>query len=155
MESRSRFITIALAIAAATGFALAVQSAWWSVGEVVIGPYGARHCFGGECRESGIAWIGGSDLWMRSTVASRAGGYITMFFLVVLGGAVAAKRIPRLAARGSIAAIVTAAATGGYFAFAFPGIQGAELGRGIFLFVIAILSGLAAAILVLRSERLA
>src|SRR5262245_49802860 len=112
-------MTVVLAILAATAFAIAVQSAWWGIGEVGIGPFGSRHCFTGECRESGLAWIGGSDLWMRSAVASRAAGFIAMFVLLMFAGALAAKREPKLIARGVIAAIVTAAVTGAYFAAAF------------------------------------
>src|SRR5688572_12420994 len=96
MESRSRWPVVALALLGAFSFALAVQSAWWTAGEVAIGPFGARHCFGGECRESGLAWIGGSELWMRSAVATRAAGYIAMFVLLAFAGGIAAKREPRL-----------------------------------------------------------
>src|SRR5262245_66496181 len=120
MDSRSRWFTVGLALAGATSFAIAVQSAWWGIAEVAIGPFGSRHCFGGECREAGLAWIGGSELWMRSAVATRAAGYIAMFVLLMFAGAIAAKREPTLVARGVAAAIVTAAATGGYFALAYP-----------------------------------
>src|SRR5688572_12589127 len=104
---KSRWIGVALALLGAFAFALAVQSPWWSIGEVTIGPFGARHCFGGECRESGLGWIGASELWMRSAIAARAGGYIAMFVLIALAGGVAAKREPTLVARGTLAAIVT------------------------------------------------
>src|SRR5688572_5439606 len=153
MESRSRWVAVALAIIAATSFALAVQSAWWTVGEVAIGPFGARHCFGGECRETGLAWIGGSDLWMRSAVATRAAGYIAMFVLIMLGGAIAAKREPRIIARGALASIVTATATGVYFAAAFPGIAGVSVDRGLFMFAAGIVLGVAAVVYFLRSAR--
>jgi hypothetical protein len=144
-------MTVVIALVAATSFALAVQSAWWTIGEVDIGPFGARHCFGGECRESGLAWIGGSDLWMRSAVATRAAGYIAMFVLLAFAGALAAKRQPKLAARGALAAIVTAAVCGGYFAAAFPGLGGAGVARGVFLYAVAIVAGLAAVLMFLRA----
>jgi len=150
---RSRLLPLFLALAAASAFALAVQSAWWSAGEVSIGPFGARHCFGGECRESGLTWLGGTDLWMRAGVAARAAGYIAMFVLVVLAGGLAAKRIPRLMARCSIVSIVTAAATGGYFALQFPdAVLGSvrTFGIGLFLFGGAIALGVAAAVFTLR-----
>ncbi len=142
-----------LALAAASAFALAVQSSWWSAGEVTIGPFGSRHCLGGECRESGLGWLGGTDLWMRAGVAARAGGYIAMFILVVLAGGLAAKRIPRLMARASIVAILTAAVGGTYFGLSFPsaGLNGAQsLGIGVFLFGGAIVLGIAAAVFTLR-----
>lgn len=143
---------MALALLAASGFALAVQSAWWKVAEVSVGPFGSRHCFGGECRESGLSWIGGTELWMRSAIASRSAGYIAMFALVFLAGAVAAKRVPVLIARMSFVAILTALATGIYFAIAFPGLNEASLGFGIFFFFAAAVVGMAAAIIVARSR---
>lgn len=156
---RSRFIPLVLALAGASAFALAVQSAWWSAGEVAIGPFGSRHCFGGECRETGLSWLialgrtdgaSVSDLWMRAGVGARAAGYISMFMLIVLGGGLAAKRIPRLVARASLVAILTAIVTGGYFALGFPGLGGANVSYGVFFFVAAIVLGVAAAVFTLR-----
>lgn len=152
MESRSKWITMSLALLAASGFALAVQSAWWKVAEVSVGPFGSRHCFGGECRESGLSWIGGTELWMRAAIASRSAGYIAMFALVFLAGAVAAKRVPVLIARMSMVAILTALATGIYFVVAFPGLKEASLGFGIFFFFAAAVAGFAAAITVARAR---
>jgi hypothetical protein len=147
---RSRWVPLMLALLAASTFALAVQSAWWSAGEVTIGPFGSRHCFGGECRESGMAWLGGTDLWMRSGVAARAGSYIAMFVLVVLAGGLAAKRVPRLMAKASIVSIITAGASGGYFAVGFPGLGGSSTNVGLFMFAGAVVFGVAAAVLTLR-----
>lgn len=156
MDTRSRWIPVLLAIAAAAGFAIAVQSPWWSVAEVQIGPFGSHHCFGGECRETGLAWVQGSDLWMRSAVATRAAGYIAMFVLLMLAGALAAKREPKLVARGTLAAIVTAAACGTYFVAAFPGVPSAGVDRGVFFFAASIVLALAAVITFLRlASRLA
>jgi hypothetical protein len=151
MEARSRWISLALGLLAASAFALAVQIAWWHVAEVTVGPFGSRHCFGGECRETGLAWLGGSDLWMRAAVATRAAGYIAMFAFVVLAGAIAAKRVPVLVARASIVAVLTATASGIYFIAAFPGLPEASLGVGAVLFAVGIVAGMAAAIVVLRS----
>lgn len=155
MESRSRWIAVGLALVAASAFALAVQTAWWSVAEVTIGPFGSRHCFGGQCRETGLAWLGAADLWMRSGVATRAGGYIAMFALIVLAGTVAAKRVPALIARASLVAIITATVAAVYFIAAFRGVPGLaeiSLGAGVFLFAGGVLAGVAAAVLVLRSS---
>jgi len=154
---RSRLLPLMLALAGACAFALAVQSAWWSAGAVSIGPFGARDCFGGECGERGLSWTGGTDLWMRAGVAARAAGYIAGFILVVVAGALAAKRIPRLMARASIVSIITAVAAGGYFAFAFPAAAlggQATLGHGMFLFAAGIVLGVAAAVFTLRMPSL-
>lgn len=150
---RSRLIPVVLALTAATLFAISVQVAWWSIAEVAIGPFGSRHCFGGECRESGLSWLGGSDMWMRSAVATRAAGYIAMFVLLMFAGAVAAKREPKLVARGCLAAIVTAAAAGAYFAAAFPGLGGASVSYGVFLYAGAVVAGVAAIVVFLRRRR--
>lgn len=150
VRSRTRILGLVLALVGAFAFALSVQSAWWIAGEAEIGPYGTRHCFGGECRETGLAWIRGTDLWMRSGIAARAGGYIAMFALIILAGGLAARRIPRLVARASLVGILTTIISGGYFVFAFPGVPTATLGRGIFLFAAAIVIGIAAAVVTLR-----
>lgn len=152
MERRSKWISMGLALLAASGFALAVQTAWWEVAEVTVGPFGSRHCFNNECRESGLSWIGGTDLWMRAAIASRGAGYIAMFALVFLAGAIAAKRIPVLIARMSIVSILTALAAGIYFFVAFPGINEASLGFGVFFFFAAAVAGIAAAVIVARSQ---
>lgn len=152
MNPRTRWITVGLALIAACAFALAVQTAWWSVAEVTIGPFGSRHCFGGECSETGLAWLGGADLWMRSGIATRAAGYISMFVLVVLAGSVAAKRVPALIARASLASILTAIVSGVYFLVAFPGVAEASISAGMFLFAGAIIAGVAGAIVVLRAS---
>src|SRR5262245_42761394 len=96
--TRSRLLTVVLAVLGATSFAISVQSAWWEVGEVAIGPFGARRCFSGECSETDLGWIGGSDLWLRSAIAARVAGYIAMFVLLMFAGARAANREPKLVA---------------------------------------------------------
>ena len=148
--SRPRILALVLSLASAVAFALSMQAAWWTAGEVSIGPFGARHCFGGECRETGLSWLGGTEMWMRAGVAGRAAGYIAMFVLVIVAGALAAKRVPRLMAKASIVSILTATVTGVYFAAAFPGLGGSALGHGIFLFAAAIGLGIAGAVATLR-----
>ena len=143
-----------VALLAASSFALAVQSAWWSIGDVAdVGPFGTRRCFGGECTEVDLTWLGGSELWMRSAVATRAAGYIAMFVLLMFAGALAAKREPRLVARGALSAIVTALAAGAYFAAAFPGVSGAGIAQGPFLLAAGVVLGVAAVVVFLRSAR--
>jgi hypothetical protein len=68
----------------------------------------------------------------------------------LLAGGLAAKRIPRLVARCSIVAILTAVVSGAYFAIRFPGVGGASIGYGLFLFFAAIMLGIGAAITTLR-----
>ena len=148
--TRSRLIPVVLALTAATSFAIAVQSAWWSAGEVSIGPFGSRSCFSGECRESGLSRFAGSDLWMRAATATRAAGYISMFVLLMFAGALAAKREPKLIARGCISAILTAAVVGAYFALAKPTITSATMSYGVFLYAGAVVAGVAAVVLFLR-----
>ena len=152
MQPRSKWISLALALLAASGFALAVQTAWWNVATVTVGPFGSRACFNGECSERGLAWIGGSDLWMRAAVASRAAGYIAMFALVFLAGALAAKRTPVLIARMSIVSILTALVSGVYFFVGFPDLNEASLGLGLFLLAAAAIAGMAAALILARAQ---
>lgn len=87
---------------------------------------------------------------MRAGIAARAGGYIAMFVLVVVAGALAAKRIPRLMARASLVAIITATAGGVYFLAGFPGVGESSISAGGFLFLGAIVLGVAAAVTTLR-----
>jgi hypothetical protein len=87
---------------------------------------------------------------MRSATATRAAGYIAMFALLMFAGAVAAKREPKLIARGSISAILTAAVVGAYFAAAAPRLDGASMSYGIFLYAGAVVAGVAAVVSFLR-----
>jgi hypothetical protein len=151
MPPRARWIALCLALVAGSAFALAVQSPWWSAGEVAIGTFGSRHCFAGECRTSGLAWIGASELWLRAGIAMRAAGFIAMFALLVLAAGLAARRAPRLVAGAVLTSIVTAMVAGGYFAVAFPGLGGASFARGLVMFGVAIVTGIVAAIIVLRA----
>lgn len=144
-----------LALLAASAFALSVQTAWWSLAEVTIGPFGSRHCFGGECNSTGFAWLGQHDFFMRSAVATRAGGYIAMFAYIIVAGSVASKRVPTLIARAGIVAILTAtvAAIGFYVKFPGANIGTPSIGAGPFMFAIGIVSGIAASIMVHRARR--
>ena len=102
----------------------------------------------------GINWItGADDLWILSAVAARAAGSIACFVLLALAGALAAKRVPHLVAKLALVALITAGVTGGYFAFAFPGVGGSGVDLGVFLFVAALVLGWVAPILVMRSAR--
>src|SRR5262245_4079513 len=105
---KNRWSIVALALLAASAFALSVQAGrWWVIGdgEVEIGPFGAHSSFGGA---GGFSWAGGSARWERFGVATGAGGLIAMLVLVVVAGAIAAHRVPRLAAQTALVAIATA-----------------------------------------------
>lgn len=124
------------------------------IGDVEIGPHGSRHCFGaGECKLADLAWVGGGDRWMRLGMATWAGGLVATFMLVVMSARLAAKKVPRLVAKSVLVAIATASLAGTVFVVQFPGVQGASLARGAWLFTLAIALALAAAISVLRAAR--
>lgn len=149
---RRRWIALGFALVGAAALALSSIEAWWIAGEVSIGPSGTHHCFGGDCRSSGLAWLGASDLWMRSAVATRAAAIIGSALLVLLAGALAARRIPRLVARTTIVALSAATATGAYFLVKFPPPGGEHVARGPFLYAAGLVTGAVAAALVLRTK---
>ncbi|MEO7731632.1 MAG: hypothetical protein ABIY55_11710 [Kofleriaceae bacterium] len=149
-----RWFVVAIALAAASAFALSVQAGrWWAIGDVEIGPFGTRSPFGGP---GDLSWAGGSARWERFGVATWAAGLIAMFVLLVLAGAVAAHRVPRLAARTTLVAIGTATLVGIAFLMSRPdnGLP-FELARGTYLFAGAVIAGTIVAIRVLRTAPLA
>jgi len=148
---KHRWFVVALALAAASAFALSVQAGrWWSIGDVEIGPLGSRSPFGGP---GDLSWAGGSARWERFGVATWAGGLIAMFVLVVLAGAVAANRIPRLAAKTALVAIATAGLAAIAFVATRPdhGLPFA-IDRGVVLFVAAAVAGTVVGVGVLRAS---
>lgn len=149
---RTRWIAIGLALVGAVAFAMASMAAWWIAGEATIGPFGTHHCFGGDCKSTGLSWTGGTDLWMRSGIATRAAALIATALLVLLAGALAAKRVPRLVARTTIVAIAASIVTGSYFFAKFPPLGGESLGLGPLLYGGGVVTGLVAAVLVLRTK---
>ena len=150
---KSRWPIVALALLAAVAFAISVWAGrWWSIGDVEIGPFGSKQCFGGECRPTSLTWIGGSERWMRMGMATWAGGLIAMLVLLIMAAGVAAKRIPRLAARTALVAIVTVTITGVLFIMQYPGVDGATVDRGLWLWLAAIILGSIAAVGVVRAR---
>jgi hypothetical protein len=150
--TRQRWLLIATSLAAAGGFALSVQGGrWWSISDVAIGPLGARSPFGGL---GGLSWAGGSAQWERFGIATYAAGLIAMGVLIFLAGALAAGRVPRLAARTAVVAVGVAALVGSRFAAGVPN-SGLpfELDRGFWLFAGAVIAGALAAWGVLRAAR--
>ena len=149
-----RWLYVGISLISACAFALSVWAgSWWTVAEVQIGPLGSRHCFNGDCRPGGLAFLQGSDLWMRSAVATWMAGFVAMVVMIGLAGAIAAGRVPRLFAKTTLVAIATALVAGGYFVIGFPGMLDApvSIGQGMILFAIAIPLALVPAIRVLRS----
>jgi hypothetical protein len=148
---KHRWFVAALALAAASAFALSVQAGrWWSIGDVEIGPSGSRSPFGGV---GDLSWAGGSARWERFGVATWAAGLIAMLLLVVLAGAVAASRVPRLAAKTALVAIATAGLVAIAFVAARPdnGLP-FTLGRGIAWFAAAVVIGVISAVCVVRAR---
>lgn len=148
---KHRWVVVVLALVAASAFALSVQAGrWWAVGDVEIGPFGAHSPYGNS---GSLSWAGGSPRWARFGAATWAGGLIAMFVLVVVAGAVAARRIPKLAAKTALVAIATAALAAIAFIAARPD-NGLPfvLGRGVVLFAVALVTGLLAVVPVLRAR---
>ncbi len=136
---------------AASAFAVSVQAGrWWTIGDVDIGPFGAHTTFGGPMN---LARFASSDRWARFGIATWAAGLVAMLVLVVLAAAVAAKRVPRLAAKTSLVAIVTATLVAIAFYTGFPSVElPASVDRGVPIFVAGIVLGVAAAVLVLTNR---
>jgi hypothetical protein len=152
---RARWFIVGIAVVAAAAFALSVQAGrWWTVAGFEIGPVGSHRCFDGECTSTGLGWTGGSERWMRTGTGVWAAGFLSMLVLLVVAGAVAGKRVPRLAAKMALVSVATAVVTGALFVIQFPGVQGAEveIGRGLPLFGAAIVLGATACIAVLRAR---
>lgn len=150
-----RWIIVVLALAGASLFALSViGGAWWTIGDLVsVGPFGSRRCFGdgGDCRGSGLGWIGGDSRWMRIGMATWAAGMIAMLALATLAATAASKRAPKLLAKLVLSAVGTAALVGIAFVALFPGVEAAVLGRGSILFFAGVVLGLASAVLLIRA----
>ena len=151
---RGRWLFLASAVVAAMALATSVWVApWWSIGEVTIGPLSSRHCFGGECRPAGLAWIGGDDLWMRSAIATGTAALVAMMLLLGVAGGLAARRAPVLVAKMSLVAIGAAIPCAIYFVARFPGLQGSALDVGAILFAVGAVMGAVAPLVVLRRHR--
>ncbi len=152
---KGRWLVIGIALVACIAFAMSVQGGqWWVLGDHEIGPFGAKRCFDDGCVPAKLSWLGTGERWMRIGMGTWAGGLISAFVLIVLSAALAAKRIPKLAAKTVLVAVVTAGLAGGLFAMQFPRAEfpAAELGRGAFLFIAAIVLAATSAILVLRAK---
>lgn len=142
---------VAVAVVSATLFAISVWIGdWWMVGEVAVGPMGSRHCFKGDCRPAGLAWLNAGDFWQRCAVATWVGSLISMVLLLGVAGAFAAGRTPKLLAKSTLTALVTTALAGGYLFAKMPDAGTPQLAQGAYLFVAAIVLGFVAPIQALR-----
>jgi hypothetical protein len=144
------WLAMSIALVGAAALALSSIEPWWTAGEAAIGPFGTHHCFGGDCQSAGLSWLGGTDIWMRSAVATRAAAIIATALLVLLAGALAARRVPKLVARTTMVALAAGIVVGAYFVAKFPSPGGDSLARGGVLYAAGIVLGAVAAILVYR-----
>lgn len=152
---KTRWLVVALALLAGIAFAISVQGGrWWVSSDVEIGPFGAQRCFGGSCEPTGLVW--GTERWARIGMGTWAGGLISTFLLVVVAARVAAKRIPRLAAKTALVSVIATALAGALFAWQFPrGVEGVQTDRGVWLFGAGAVLGAIAALLALRMRDVA
>jgi hypothetical membrane protein len=78
---------------------------------------------------------------------------IAMFVLVVLAGALAARRVPRLAGQTALVAVATVTlAAIGFIALRPEGLP-FEVSSGIYWFIAAVIAGVAAAVPVARHRK--
>ncbi len=144
---RGRWLIVGIAVVAAAAFAISVQGGrWWSVAGVdgvEIGPFGAKSCFGGDCKSAGLGWTGGTERWMRTGTGAGTAGLLSMLTLLIVAAGAAARRVPRLAAKVALVSIATAAVTGALFAIQLPSMPSVEVDRGLALFAAAIVLGAA------------
>lgn len=151
---KSRWPLVAVALLSATLFAISVWiGQWWTVGEVAVGPMGSRHCFNGDCRPAGLAWLNAGELWQRCAIATWVGCLVSMVLLLGVAGAYAANRTPKLIAKSTLTGLVTTALAGGYFIAKMPSAGDPQLQQGAYMFIAAIVLGFVAPIKALRSAK--
>ncbi len=121
------------------------------VGEVAVGPMGSRHCFNGDCRPAGLAWLNAGDFWQRTAVATWVGSLLSMLLLLGVGAAIAAGRTPKLVSKSTLTALLTTALAGGYFIAKMPSAGDPTLQQGAYFFIAAVVLGVVAPIKALRS----
>jgi hypothetical protein len=146
---KRRWIVIAMALLAGAAFAMSVQlGPWWTMGACEIGPYGAHDCL---TPTSGLAWLGGAR-YERIGMATWGAGLLAMLALIVVAARLAARKVPRIAAKFALVSVATAAAVGIAFVALFPRAFGASIDRGIPLFVAGIVLGAAATLPIIRAK---
>jgi hypothetical protein len=147
-------MTIGIALAGAVLLAIAVQGTrWWEVGDVTIGPVSSHRCFSGECRVVGLEWLGGGTGWARLGQATYVAALLAALLAVIVAGALAAKRVVRIAAKSGLVAAGTALVAGALFLAMFPGAEGASLGHGVWMYAGGAALAIAAHVMLLRTPR--
>jgi hypothetical protein len=150
----SRWLYVVVAVIAAMAFATSVWVApWWTIGEVQIGPFGSHHCFGGACRGAGLAWTGGTGLWMRSAIATGVAALLAMILSLAVAGGFAARRAPTLVSKMMLVTIACAIVCATYFVTHLPKDMPSVIGSGQIAFVIGLVTGLVSPLVVLRRRR--
>ncbi len=148
LMSVRRLSSLAAALVGATCFLVAVQGGrWWMIADTGIGPVSTQRCFGGECSPGGLTWAGGTDMWHRAGFATYVAGLCAAVVLVALAGALAAGRTGRLAAAVALVATMTAATAGALFVFGRPELPGGIVGRGLWLYGVAVIAAVIAVVL--------
>jgi len=148
-----RWLVALLGLVGAGAFAVSVQAGrWWVIeGAVEIGPHKSWRCFSGDCVPAGMSWIGAGPQWERFGIATWAAGLLSALILVVLAATVASGRAPKLLAKMAIVSVLTALAASTMFVAKFPGLEGAALDRGAWLYIIGMVLGGTLAISTLRT----
>lgn len=123
---------VTLLLASACLFAFAMQAvAWWHIDHANVGPISTDMCAGTICKRSSLAWLRGSETWMRTGVATYSGGLLASIFAALTAAAIAANRAPRLLSKMLLVSTVTAAIAAVYFYAAFPSVNYAQVARGL------------------------
>ncbi len=146
-----RWTSIAMLVASAAAFALSVGGGrWWSVGDsFLVGPLGAQQCSGDDCVPAAF-WLDAGPRFERAATATAAAGFVAMVVALVLAGALAAGRAPRLLWKMMVTSLATAVAAAGLWIASYPGLPGASIDRGMVLYGGAIAAA-AAALAMMRS----
>jgi len=120
MSPTRRWPLVALALARPHRCRSRWARRWWSIGDIFeLGPFGARQCGGGECQTARLP-LNADARWERDAVATGAACLIASLVLVLVAGAIAAGRTPRLLGKTTIVALATAAITGALFVALAP-----------------------------------
>jgi hypothetical protein len=150
-SAASRWAMVALLLAIASGFIIAVQALpWWNIGAATLSPIKSRNCFGGECRVSDLRWTTGTESWIRMGVATYAAGMIAAVVAIMCAAGIAAKRLPTLLAKMLIVAGITCAVTAGIFVVGLPTLAETSIASGTVVFAVSVALIAVAAFRILR-----
>lgn len=147
----ARWATVASGVAAAAALAFATQMPWWTFAEAKVYLTKTLHCFGGECRPTGLGWLGVSDWWHRLSTAAFGVGLFTALIAVFVAGARAAGRFPRTAAGSLLVAVICSLGSGVATLSTFPQLGQMHLGLGPLLYIVGLIAAAITAILARRA----